>query len=82
EGQPPPEPCKFCRAIGYRGRTGLFELLVVDDHVRQAIVSHPRLDVLQNACRQAGMRTLQDEGLLLVARGVTSLPELVRVLKE
>jgi type II secretory ATPase GspE/PulE/Tfp pilus assembly ATPase PilB-like protein len=82
EGQPPPEPCKFCRGIGYRGRTGLFELLVVDDHLRQVIVSHPRLDVLQNACRQAGMRTLQDEGLLLVARGVTSLPELVRVLKE
>ncbi len=82
EGQPPPEPCTHCRGIGYRGRTGLFEVLLVDDYVRQVIVSQPRLDVLLQACRQAGMRSLQDEGLILVARGITSLPELIRVLKE
>lgn len=82
EGQLPPEPCPHCRAIGYRGRTGLFEVLLVDDYVRQVIVSQPRLDTLVQACRQAGMRTLQDEGLILVARGVTSLQELIRVLKD
>lgn len=82
EGQPPPEPCTHCRGIGYRGRTGLFELLLVDDYVRQVIVNQPRLDLLLQACRQAGMRSLQDEGLILVARGITSLPELIRVLKE
>lgn len=78
----PQEPCKQCRGIGYFGRIGMFETVIVDDLVRQALVKKPQLDTVRQAARKAGMRTLQEEGLLLVVTGVTSLPELQRALKE
>jgi type II secretory ATPase GspE/PulE/Tfp pilus assembly ATPase PilB-like protein len=78
----PQEPCKYCRGIGYLGRIGMFETLIVDDQVRQALLKKPQLDTVRQASRKAGMRTLQEEGLLLVVTGVTSLPELQRALKE
>ena len=65
-----------------QGRTGMFELLVVDDKIREILVKQPKLDLLRKAARMAGMRPFQEEGLLLVAKGVTSLAELQRVLKE
>ena len=52
------------------------------DAVRQALVAGPKLDTLRPVARKAGMRTLQEEGILLAAKGVTSLPELMRVLKQ
>lgn len=76
------EVCEACGGIGYVGRTALFEMLIVDDTVRKALTSTPKLDAVRQAARQAGMRTLQEEGVVLVAKGVTSLPELVRVLKQ
>jgi type II secretory ATPase GspE/PulE/Tfp pilus assembly ATPase PilB-like protein len=76
------KPCKECGGMGFLGRTGLFELLVVDDKIREILVKQPNLDLLRRAARAAGMRTFQEEGLLLVAKGVTSLAELQRVLKE
>ena len=74
------KPCKECAGIGYRGRTGIFELLVPDDQFRQKLLKEPKIDVLRKSARAAGMRTLQEEGILLVAKGVTSLQELQRVL--
>ncbi|MCC7475140.1 MAG: Flp pilus assembly complex ATPase component TadA [Pirellulales bacterium] len=76
------KPCKECGGIGFLGRTGLFELLVVDDKVREVLIKQPKLDLLTKAARLAGMRPFQEEGLLLVAKGVTSLAELQRILKE
>ena len=81
----PAEPdkiCKDCKGIGYRGRTGIFELLVVDDQIREALANTPKLEALRAAARKAKQRSLQEEGVLLVARGITSLPELMRVLKQ
>jgi type II secretory ATPase GspE/PulE/Tfp pilus assembly ATPase PilB-like protein len=78
----PQEPCQHCRGIGYYGRTGIFEALIVDDQVRQALLKKPQIETVRQAARKAGMRTLQEEGLLLVVTGVTSLPELQRALKE
>jgi len=83
--RPPQQPervCPECGGIGYKGRTGLFELLPVNDAVREVLTSNPKLDSLRQAARGAGMRTFQEEGILLVAKGVTSLPELMRVLKQ
>ena len=78
----PQEPCGQCRGIGYFGRTGMFEALIVDDAVREALQKTPQLAAVRQAARKAGMRGLQEEGVLLVVTGVTSLPELMRVLKE
>ena len=74
--------CDECQGIGYVGRTGVFELLTVDDGLRQALATAPKMENLRAAARKAKHRTLQEEGVLLVARGVTSLQELLRVLKQ
>ena len=50
--------------------------------MRQILAKQPKLDLLRDAVRRSKQRTLQEEGVLLVARGVTSLPELMRVLKQ
>ncbi len=84
----PPTACQLCEQVGtlchglgYVGRTGIFELLDVNDQIREALVKQPKLEVLQTLARASGHRSLQDEGILLVAQGVTSLTELQRVLK-
>ena len=85
----PPQPsaedrevCSHCGGIGYRGRTSIFELLNVTDKLREALVKQPKLDVLRPLARKEGNRSLQEEGIVLVARGVTAVPELMRVLKQ
>ncbi|MCC6124433.1 MAG: hypothetical protein IT426_05705 [Pirellulales bacterium] len=78
----PKEICKKCNGIGYFGRTAVFELLPVGENVRQVLIENPKLDLLRAAARKDGMKSLQEEGVLMVAKGVTSLPELMRVLKN
>ena len=80
--EPPKEPCQACGGIGYLGRTAIFELMVVGDDVRQALADDPRPETIRRAARKEGTKSLQEEGILLVAKGVTSLPELMRVLKS
>jgi len=75
------KPCKTCQGLGYKGRTGVFELLVVTDKMREILVKQPKIDLLKKAARSARQRTLQEEGILLVAKGITSVPELMRILK-
>ncbi len=77
-----PEICPVCSGIGYRGRAAIYELLVVDDKIRHALAHQPRLETLRPLAAQSGHRTLQEEGVLLVAQGTTSLKELQRVLKK
>jgi len=81
----PPEaaekPCRACGGTGYVGRTAIFELLVPDDGFRRLLGSGAKLDALREAARRAGTPSLQEEGIVLVAKGVTSVPELIRVLK-
>lgn len=76
------EPCPVCAGIGYLGRTGVFELLVLDDTMRKALAGGARPDAFRQVARKAGFRSLQEEGIVLVAKGVTSLQELVRVMKQ
>ena len=75
------ELCRECGGLGYLGQTAIFELLVVDDLMRKTLAASPKLDVLRAAARKSGMKSLQEEGILMVVRGATSLPELMRVLK-
>jgi type IV pilus assembly protein PilB len=95
EWQPPPQPmvdeqgnpietpiCPQCSGIGYFQRTGLFELLEVSDTLKETLVKQPQLDVLTKIAREGGHRTLQDEGILSVCFGTTSLTEMQRVLKQ
>lgn len=76
------KPCKTCQGLGYMGRTGLFELLIVTDPMREILLKQPKLELLRQAAREARQRSLQEEGVLLVAQGVTSIQELTRVLQQ
>ncbi|QDU29693.1 Putative type II secretion system protein E [Anatilimnocola aggregata] len=77
-----PPTCPKCRGLGYFGRTAIYEFLVLDERVKQALIQQPKLEVIKQVARQAGNRSLQEEGIVLIALGVTSLPELQRVLKQ
>ena len=77
-----PEICPDCGGLGYKGRIAIYEVMKVDDGIRQALIRQPQLETIRKAARQAGNRTMQEEGILLVARGITSLTELQRVLKQ
>ena len=76
-----PEVCPNCRGIGYKGKIGLFEMIQIDAGMRAGIKQKVAPEVLRNLSRKAGNRTLQEEGILLVASGVTSLDEMKRILK-
>jgi len=80
--QPRQEVCPECGGLGYKGLAMLVELLLVTDPLRQQLVQQPNVDALRTAARKAGLKTFEDEGLLLVVKGITSVPELARVLKE
>ncbi|MFT4193651.1 type II secretion system ATPase GspE [Ottowia sp.] len=74
--------CEHCRGTGYQGRTGIHELLVVDEAMRSAILQGLDASALQAIATRAGMYTLYDDGLRKVAAGVTSLDELLRVTQD
>jgi type II secretory ATPase GspE/PulE/Tfp pilus assembly ATPase PilB-like protein len=78
---PQEEVCAECNGIGYRGQVAIFELLVVDDQLRELLPDATKSEILQ-AARQSGQRTLLEEGVMAAAQGVTSLAELARVLKS
>ena len=76
------ETCPECGGVGYAGRTAVFEMLLLDDELRGLLAANVAPDAIRQAARKAGNRSLQEEGIVLVAKGVTSLPELVRVMKQ
>ncbi|MEW6744579.1 MAG: GspE/PulE family protein [Planctomycetota bacterium] len=77
-----PVGCPECRGTGYRGRTGVFELLVPSDSIRAAIGASASEAELRRLAREAHMRTLLEAGVGLAARGVTSLDEVLRVIQS
>jgi type II secretory ATPase GspE/PulE/Tfp pilus assembly ATPase PilB-like protein len=77
-----PEICPACKGLGYKGRIAIFEILTIDDKFRQAIIKQPNVETFRKVAKAAGHRGLQEEGVLLVATGVTSLAELQRALKQ
>jgi len=78
----PPPVCAKCQGVGYLGRTAIFELLEVTDALREIIIKTPQLDALRQAARQGGHKSIKEEGILLLVKGVTSLPELQRILQQ
>jgi type II secretory ATPase GspE/PulE/Tfp pilus assembly ATPase PilB-like protein len=77
-----PLPCEFCNDLRYKGRTGIYEILIVDDEVRQVIINGGTPAQLKTAFRKQGGRYLQEAGLALVERGETSVQEVLRVLRS
>jgi general secretion pathway protein E len=74
--------CAACNRTGFRGRTGVYELLLVDDAIRRGIHDGADEMALRAAATNAGMTSLRRDGARYVANGATSLAELVRVTRE
>ena len=77
-----PRGCDACRGTGYQGRTGIYELLVVDETLRRLIHARAPEHELRAAALNAGMVPLRRDGVRWLAGGGTSLAELVRVTRE
>ncbi len=70
--------CDKCNNTGYKGRMGIYELLVMNDTLREMIVNESSLDDFRASCRKFGMRTLRETGLKSIHDGLTSIEEIVR----
>ncbi|MBV9079993.1 MAG: type II/IV secretion system protein [Elusimicrobia bacterium] len=74
--------CLACRETGFFGRTGLFELLVLDDELRSLIVERANAREIRRRAREKGLRSLFDDGRQKAADGVTTLAEVSRVVED
>ena len=72
--------CKNCKHSGYWGRTGIFELLIVDERIKQLIAEKASPQIIRETARETtGMISLRDDGLKKVLKGITTLEEVDRV---
>jgi general secretion pathway protein E len=77
-----PVGCEHCVQSGYKGRTGVYELLVVDEAIQGLIHGRAAEQDVIRAATANGMRSMREDGERLVAQGVTSLEEIVRVTRD
>ncbi|MGE3312359.1 MAG: GspE/PulE family protein [Limisphaerales bacterium] len=71
--------CELCRELGYQGRMGIYELLVVSEAVRPLIMNRSPATTIAQRAMEAGMRTLRTDGWNKVKAGVTTIEEVLRV---
>ena len=71
--------CDRCRKTGYSGRVGLYELMVMDDALRDIVTTNPDVNVLRKLCRERGLITLREDGFKKAMSGQTTVDEVLRV---
>jgi type II secretory ATPase GspE/PulE/Tfp pilus assembly ATPase PilB-like protein len=71
--------CDKCNGVGYSGRIVIGEILLIDDELRELIYADVPVTAIQSAAVKKGMITMKEDGLRKVARGITSMDELIRV---
>jgi general secretion pathway protein E len=82
EGHWHPVGCEACGHTGYKGRTGVYELMVADEAVRGLIHNRAAESELQAAAAANGLRSMREDGERLIQAGITSLEEVLRVTRE
>ncbi|KAA0219534.1 MAG: Flp pilus assembly complex ATPase component TadA [Phycisphaerae bacterium] len=70
--------CDYCNNTGYKGRIGIYEIMVLDDVMRELIMRHASTGVLRVEAVKRGMRTLRESGLNAIYEGITTIEEVVR----
>jgi type IV pilus assembly protein PilB len=70
--------CEMCNNTGYKGRQGIYEIMLLDDEMRDMIIKHASTQVLRAEAKKRGMRTLRQSGLINIYDGVTTIEEVVR----
>ena len=71
--------CPSCKQSGYKGRVGIFELLLLSDPIKDLVVAKAPAHAIRDAARQAGMRSLREDGLAKAVAGLTTVEEVLRV---
>ena len=74
--------CDFCSHTGYYGRIGVFEIMEVNDEIRDLIAENGTTEELERAARNSGLRTLRDNGISYVLNGTTSVEEMLKASYE
>ncbi len=74
--------CKACLNTGYKGRRGIYELMIPDEQIRKLIANKAALDEIRQAVLKTGMKTMREDGLEKVGKGLTSQEEVLRVTQE
>ena len=74
--------CEECAMTGYRGRSGIFELLLMNEGARQLILKHASAEAIKNFAVSQGMRTLREDGWRKVREGTTTVAEVLRVTQD
>ncbi|MCY2927506.1 MAG: GspE/PulE family protein, partial [Planctomycetota bacterium] len=69
--------CEYCRKTGYSGRFALFEVMTLDDDLRELVMKKSSTGVIRDAARKRGMRTLRESGMLAIFDGLTTIEEVV-----
>ncbi len=82
EGRYHPVGCEACSRTGYKGRTGVYELMVADEAVRHLMHQRAAESELQAAAHAAGLRSMREDGQRLIDAGITSVEEVLRVTRE
>jgi len=77
-----PGSCEDCRGTGFRGRTGIYELIVITDAIRSLITSRASSNEIKAAALRDGMHNLRDDGWNKVLAGMTTIEEVLRVTEE
>ena len=71
--------CNHCRDSGYSGRLGIYELLLMNDELRDLIASNPTITTFRNKCLETGMQNLRIDGFAKMSEGLTTLEEILRL---
>jgi type IV pilus assembly protein PilB len=71
--------CDRCRKTGYSGRLGIYELMLMDDAMRDIVTRNPDVNQLRKLARERGLVTLREDGLKKVLKGLTTVDEILRV---
>lgn len=74
--------CDACQHTGYRGRLGIFELMLINDDIRAAIMNNSDASTIKSKAREFGMKTLREDGALKVINGLTTVAEVTRNTQE
>ena len=70
--------CEVCNSTGYKGRVGLFELMIMNDELRDMVMNNASIDALRDTARGYGMVALRDAGESFAFDGTTSAEEVIR----
>ncbi|MCK9266438.1 Flp pilus assembly complex ATPase component TadA [bacterium] len=74
--------CHLCNGTGFGSRTGIFELMVVNEEIRRNIMKNPEINILNELAKSAGMKTLREDGIVKVLEGKTTVSEILYSTKK